>query len=119
MLIRIGENLFREFPEDLAALILSDPSSSDVDQSFSADDVNVLIHGIFGTHYDFSISYDENLNKVREIYQAMGQPDREAYVAAEAGIRLYNQNIDKEQIGLVDSEYLFTAEDSLIPKKII
>ena len=118
MLIRVDDNTFREFPDELAALILSNPCDEDGLQEFTASEVNVLIHGIFGTYYDSSQSYEKNIDRVKEIYLKLGRPTEEGYRLACEAVNSYNREITQNEIGLVDHEELFTATDSEATKKI-
>lgn len=118
MLIRVNDNTLREFPDELAAIILTDPSCADNSLTFTAHEVNVLIHGIFGTYYDPSISYEKNIDKVRKIYLKLEKPTEEAYLLALEAIASYNHQINQDQIGLVNKEELFTSSDSAAIKKI-
>lgn len=124
MLIRLDEGTLREFPDDLAALILADPSCGDDVAEFSVDDVNLLVHAVFGTLYDSTMSYEDNLRKARNACHMLGAPSEKTYQAALAAVRLYNQHIASDKIGAVSHEeasQLFcsgspTKTTKLIPK---
>lgn len=109
MLIRVSEEHLREFPDELAALILADPLCSDDECDFSVEDVNLLVHGIVGTHYDFSLSYESNIEKIEALYKSMGEPNNQTYLAAEKAIDLYNQSVESQDIGLVDKALIFSS----------
>jgi len=110
VLIRVGDKILREFPDELAALILADPSCDDGLSEFTANEVNVLIHGIFGTHYDPSVSYERNIEKISKIYFEIAKPSEESYLLAREAVNSYNQEISQEKIGLVDTDDLFFHE---------
>lgn len=118
MLIRVSEEQLREFPDNLAALILADPLCSDEECDFSVEDVNLLVHGIVGTHYDFSLSYESNIEKIEALYNSMGEPNNQTYLAAQTAVDLYNQTVEVNEIGLVDKSLIFSsnspANDKLI-----
>jgi hypothetical protein len=112
MLIRIDTGEFREFPDELAALILADPSCGDEYPDFSPNEVNILIHGVLGTYYEPSKSFEENITKVRKLYSSIGKPDDENYYIACKAISRYNQEIHENEIGLVDKDELFSNSDT-------
>ena len=102
MLIRIDDDILREFPDDLAALIVADPTSTEKILEFSTYDINVLVHGIFGAFYDKSLSYEQNIEKMREKYSKYGQPDEDVYLAACKAVKAYITEVKNEDIGVAD-----------------
>jgi hypothetical protein len=112
MLIRIHTNEIVDFPDELAALVLADPSSGDDSPEFTPDEVNVLIHGILGTFYDLSMSYSDNVNKISERYNSIPAPNDLNYSLALESIHSYNKEIEQSNIGLVEKDLLFTSTDT-------
>ncbi|WP_299948051.1 hypothetical protein [uncultured Microbulbifer sp.] len=115
MLIRIETGELKEFPEDLAALILADPSCGEDDKpEFTAEEVNALLHAILGTFARDEISFEENIEKIRERYESIGRPCEENLRIAQESIQAYVREIKGDDIGMVDSELvdlLFTTTD--------
>lgn len=118
MLIRIDADSLREFPDEIAILILADPSMGDEKPDFTAQEVNVLVHGIVGTFYDHSLSFEENVEKVRERFSIIDKPTDENYSIACEAIKSYKDEISEDEIGMVDSDEVFSTSDTLPLKKI-
>ncbi len=112
MLIRIFDDAIVEFPDDLAALILADPSYGDDFPEFSIDEVNAIIHGTLGAFFDQDFTLEKNIKKVRDRYASLESPSISNLDAALASIRNYSQNIDVNDIGLVDKNLLFSSENT-------
>lgn len=114
MLIRIETGELKAFPEDLAALILADPSCGEDDKpEFTADEVNALLHAILGTFARVEISFEENIERIRKRYESIKQPSEENLQLARVSIQTYVREIKGADIGMVDNEFvdlLFTTD---------
>ncbi|WP_299947766.1 hypothetical protein [uncultured Microbulbifer sp.] len=105
MLIRVETGELIEFPEELAALVLIDPLSDGDDQPiFTAEEVNLLLHSIVGTHYDPNLSLKENIKHIEELYGQFKPPSAQTLHLAQQSIQAYVREIKEDDIGMVDSE---------------
>ncbi|MDP5209449.1 hypothetical protein [Microbulbifer sp. 2205BS26-8] len=105
MLIRIETGELIEFPEDLAALVLIDPLSDGDDQPiFTAEEVNLLLHSIVGTHYDPELSREDNIKEIEELYGQFKPPSAQTLRLAQQSIRAYVREIKRDEIGMVNRE---------------
>lgn len=113
MLIRIFDDAIVDFPDDLAALILADPSFDDDFPEFSIVEVNAIIHGTLGAFFKQHFSLNENIERVRDRYASIASPNAVNLAAALASIRNYNSNIEIEEIGVIDRSFLFSSENAI------
>ena len=74
MLIRLNNDILNEIPDEIGILILADPSYGNAIPDLTPQDVNVLIHGILGALFDSSVSLDENMEKIVELYSEIPEP---------------------------------------------
>ncbi|QFT56484.1 hypothetical protein [Microbulbifer sp. THAF38] len=120
MLIRIETGELKEFPEDLAALILADPSCGEEDKpEFTAEEVNALLHAILGTYaVRDEISFEENIERIRKRYEAIGQPSEENLRIAQESIQAYVREIKGDDIGMVDNELIDLMFLDTPPKRL-
>lgn len=115
MEIKIDETTLIEFPDDLAALLIADPSYGDTAPEFGAQEVNILIHGLLASLYDVNRPLEQNIANIREQYGSIVQPVEVAIQTAIRSIHRYNAEISEEDIGLVNADDMLQFnQDSLL-----
>lgn len=102
MLILVDDTL-HDCPDDLAALILVDPSCGDDLPDFSIEEVNAIVHGVLGTFHDENLSWEANIEKMREHYATVPHPAPADLAAALKMVENYNQNIKLKDVACVPS----------------
>lgn len=116
MLIRIDHDQFAECPDELAALILTDPLGGQGLREYSITEINALVHWTLGTFADNGKTWEENLQEVRNIYSNLPGHNQDLLPQALAMVQHYNQTIAQEEIGRVDAEW-FQEGDATIHNK--
>jgi len=115
MLIRDLDGIIRELPEEVAELLLSDPSYNDDISDFTSDDVNVLIHTLVSVYYEDEKTFEETVIEIKNNFRGIGPVPKEKLTTAKALIKKYNIEILNEKIGIVDVEDMIQFHD---PKKL-
>lgn len=105
MLIRLISLELIEYPDELGALVLADPTQGSV-PDFSLEEVNCLVNGVLVALFDQSITPQENIDYAREYCTKWGTPDPGNLEKALAQIKHYNENMPLEGIGYSDSELI-------------
>lgn len=103
MLVRLASGDLVEYPDEVGALALADPSQGDV-PDFSLEDLNLLISGGLGVLYDEALSLEENIVWAKEHYTKWGEPSASNMAKALAQIKFYKENVAPADVGFVDLE---------------
>jgi hypothetical protein len=105
MLIRLANDDLLEYPDDLGALVLADPTQGDV-PDFSLEELNCLISGALGMLFDEGLTLEQNIEQAREHYTRWGSPSAANMEKARAQIKNYKENIAEKDIGYSDRELI-------------
>ncbi len=110
MLIRYHNNELVEYPDDLIVLMLASPLHGDLDDEsdWSIKELNCLIHAMLGTGCDETLSLEQNIEKIRTIYERFGQPTAANLARAQALVQFYNETLSADEIGYSDKETIRT-----------
>lgn len=103
MLVRLANGDLLEYPDELGALALADPSQGDV-PDFSLEDLNLLISGGLGVFYDEELTLEQNIAWATEHYTKWGKPTAANMEKALAQIKYYKENLAPADVGYVDVE---------------
>ena len=103
MLVRLASGDLVEYPDEVGALALADPSQGDV-PDFSLEDLNLLISGGLGVFYDEELSLEENIVWAKAHYTKWGKPTALNMEKALALIKFYKENLAPADVGYVDVE---------------
>ncbi len=103
MLVRLASGDLVEYPDEVGALALADPSQGDV-PDFSLEDLNLLISGGLGVFYDEALSLEENIAWAKAHYTKWGKPTASNMAKALAQIKFYKENVSPADVGYVDLE---------------
>ena len=116
MKIKIDEATIKELPDDIAALMIVDPSYGREIPDLNASEVNALIHGVLASIYDPDLNFEQNLESIRNRYSTITRPSNEAMCFALTLIEKYKDEISEDEIGMVDFEDLYqeVKEDQLL-----
>lgn len=119
MKIKIDDDHIQEFPDDVAALIIADPSYGDEIIDLNASEVNVLIHGVLASIYNPTLSFEENINNIKTRYMDTAKPNKEALNVALGLIEKYKIEIEDDDIGQVgfDDMYQELKPDQISSEK--
>lgn len=104
MLVRLDNNELVEYPDELGALLLEDPSEGDV-PDFSLEELNCLISGGFAAIYDEGLTLEENIEYAIEHYTRWGKPTAHNLEKARAQIKYYKENIAPADVVSMDFEF--------------
>ncbi len=107
MLIKIYNDELVEFPDELAALVLTNPVFDQNVPDYSLEEVNAVVHGVLGTYFEEGFTLEQNIAEVRDIYASQRTPSAANLAKALALIRHYNQNIAVEDIARVRADLVF------------
>lgn len=107
MLIKIYNDELVEFPDELAALVLTNPVFDQDLPDYSLEEVNAVVHGVLGTFFEESFTLEQNIAEVKDIYASQRAPSAANLEKALAMIRHYNENIAVEDIAWVRAELVF------------
>lgn len=111
MLVRLPDDSIRDMPEDIAALLLSDPSHDDDISDFTGHDVNVVIHGVLASYLDADKTFEETLENIRERFRKITPASQEKVRVALDLIRRYNNEIKHHEIGMVSADDMIQFHD--------
>lgn len=103
MLVRLDNNELVEYPDEVGALLLADPSEGDV-PDFSLEELNCLISGGFAAIYDESLTLEKNIEYAIEHYTRWGKPTPSNLEKARIQIKYYKENIAPADIVSMDFE---------------
>ena len=98
MLIRLENENLVEYPDEVGALALADPSEGDV-PDYSLDELNLTVNGLLAVLYDEELTLEENIEQARENYTRWGIPNEDNMGKALALIKFYNENVAPTDIG--------------------
>ncbi len=106
MLIRSHNNELLEYPDDLVAMMLASPFHGDLDDEsdWSMQEINCLIHAMLGAAFDETLTLEQNIEKIRNLYAPFGEPTAANLKRAQALVRFYNENLTVDEIGYSDKE---------------
>jgi hypothetical protein len=107
MLIRLPNDSIRDMPDEIGALLLSDPSHDDDISDFTGQDVNVVIHGILASYFEDTKSFEEIIEEIRTQFLKFGPAKDEKVRIATDLIKKYNIEIKNEEIGMVNPHDMF------------
>lgn len=107
MLVRLPDDTIRDMPDDIGALLLSDPSYDDDISDFSGHDVNVVIHGILASYIEPFKTFDETMEDIRTHFGQLPSAKPEKIKTALDLIKKYNVEIKNEEIGIVNPDDMF------------
>ncbi len=110
MLVRLDNNELLEYPDELGALLLADPSEGDV-PDFSLEEINCLISGGFAALYDEGLTLEKNIAHAIEHYTRWGKPTESNLEKARQQIKYYKENISPDQVVSMDVEIGSQTED--------
>ena len=116
MLIRLANNNLVEYPDELGALVLADPTCGDV-PNFSLEELNCVISGALGMLFDESLTLEQNIAEARVEYTQWGPPSAANLEKAHALIKYYKENIALEDIGYSDRELVNSFYGIVSPEK--
>lgn len=117
MKVKIDTTEIKDLPDDVAALIIADPSYNDEIPDLSTQEVNVLVHGVLSSIYDPALSFEENTREIKHRYISEARPNKYRLNKALGLIETYNKNINEEDIGSVEFSDMFqTITEPLISK---
>lgn len=116
MLIRLANDDLVEYPDELGALVLADPSIGDV-PDFSLAELNCVISGALGVLYDESLSLEQNIAEATAEYTQWGPASDANMEKARGLVRYYKENIALEEIGYSDRELLHAAYGIMTPEQ--
>lgn len=108
MLIRLISLELIEYPDELGALVLADPTQGDV-PDFSLEEVNLLVNGVLVMLFDENLTLEENIEQAREHCTMWGTPDAANLEKALAQIKHYNENMALKDIGYSDRDLVLDA----------
>lgn len=104
MRIKIDSGEIKEFPDDLAVMILADPTQGDPLPNMDCYEVGMLVHYVAGLFHKEHLSYEENLEHLKVILEKNGPiSDVNRQIALDA-IALYELEVTEETMGLVDPD---------------
>jgi hypothetical protein len=103
MLIRLPDGELVDYPDDVVALMLADPTYGDT-PDLSVDEANCLIHAMIGTFFNPELTLEQNIQKVKDIYAPLASPSPSNLEKAHAQIRHYTENIALADIGYSDND---------------
>lgn len=116
MKIKIDEKNVKEFPDNIAALMIADPSYGREIPDLSANEVNTLIHGILASIYDPSLNFEENLRNIEHRYSTISKPSSEAMSFALNLVDKYKDEIKESEIGMVSFDDMYQdSQDHHLP----
>jgi hypothetical protein len=98
MLIRLANEDLVEYPDEVGALALADPSEGDVPE-YSLDELNLTINGLLAIFYDEALTLEENIEWARGHYTKWGTPTAINLEKAHALITLYKESVAPADIG--------------------
>ncbi len=116
MLIRLANDALVEYPDELGALVLADPSNGDVPE-FSLEELNCVISGALGVMFDESLTLEQNIAEARIEYTKWGNPSAANMEKAHALIKSYKENIAAEDIGYSDSALVNSFYGIMTPEQ--
>ena len=102
MLIRLVSGALVDYPDDVVALMLADPTYGDT-PDLSVEEANCLIHAMIGTFFNEELTLEQNIQKIRDIYASLASPSASNLEKAHAQIKHYTENIALADIGYSDS----------------
>ena len=111
MLIRDLNGSIRELPEEVAELLLSDPSYDDDISDFTSDDVNILIHTLLSVYFEHEKTFEQTVVDIKNNFKDIGPISKEKLNTARVLIKKYNIEIPNEKIGMVDVEDMIQFHD--------
>ena len=106
MLVMTEIDTYHNLPDDIAVLILSDPTHGDV-EDFTAQEVNMLIHVGLAVFWEEGLSLDENINHIANEFDSIEPSTEENKAMARKLIKKYNDNIVISNIGRGDFDEVF------------
>jgi hypothetical protein len=123
MLMRIGGEL-HDLPDDIGVAILADPSHGDNVSDWTAQEVNVLLHGTLGILNDVfggdqAQSLEEYIQAIRAYFASAGTPSEEQIEQARRSIDLYKREIRAENVGMVEPDEMFQFQRPRDLEKVI
>lgn len=108
MQIRTPDGPLLAIPDELAAMILADPMSGDVQlPEFTLEEINGLVHWAMGTFSEPELTWDEIIQKCVRIYSELPGWNAEHLKQALDMVHHYNRTIKEEDIGRVDMALFF------------
>lgn len=97
MLIRYLDGKLRDIPDELAIAILADPTATEDISEYTSHWVNVIIHGVLGTIFDESKSFEENIKCAIDDFQPASRERQEQALQL---IKTYNIEVKDDDIGM-------------------
>ncbi|WP_338848058.1 hypothetical protein V8J88_04490 [Massilia sp. W12] len=116
MLIRLANDDLVEYPDELGALVLADPSCGDV-PDFSLEELNCVISGALGVMFDESLTLEQNIADAMAEYTQWGTPSAANMEKARRLIKYYKEKIALEDIGYSDRALLHAAYGIISPEQ--
>jgi hypothetical protein len=98
MLIRLANEELVEYPDEVGALALADPSEGDV-PDFSLVELNLTINGLLAMFYDEELTIEENIAWARTHYTRWGTPTAVNMEKARSLIEVYKESVAQADIG--------------------
>ncbi len=103
MLIRLSDNkTLAECPDDIAAMILADPTSGDDMPDYSLTEINGLVHWALGFCAGENQTWGDTLQKARRVYSEMPGWNADNLDKALQMVQDYNAKVQEKDIGWVD-----------------
>lgn len=98
MLIRLANDDLVEYPDELGALVLADPSFGDV-PDYTLEELNYLISFSLAILWDDSLTLEQNIAKAREDSSRWAQPSAANMEKACAMVQFYKENVAEKDVG--------------------
>ena len=98
MLIRLENDELIEYPDEVGALALADPSHGDV-EDMPLDELNLVVNGLLAMFYEEELSLEQNIAEARDHYTKWGTPSESNMAKALAQIKFYNENVAPAEVG--------------------
>ncbi len=98
MLIRLANDDLVEYPDELGALVLADPSFGDV-PNYTLEELNYLISFSLAILWDDSLTLAQNIAKAREDSNRWAQPSAANMEKANTMVQFYKKNVAEKDVG--------------------
>ncbi len=105
MLIRLASGDLVEYPDEVGALALADPSQGNV-PDYSLEELNLLISILLGMLFDESLTLEQNIEQAKEHFTKWGSPTEGNMQKAIDHIARYKENVEPANVGYSDVELI-------------
>ena len=111
MLIRLANDALVEYPDELGALVLADPSFGDV-PNYTLEELNYLISFSLAILWVDSLTLAQNIAKAREDSNRWAQPSVANMEKAHAMIQFYKENVVERDVGYSSPAFVNFLSDN-------